>query len=111
MIFISTGILIGSLISLLVSRYLFYNFVKKNILTYHRNFIAIDAVIAEEGWRTVFLLRLTPFPFGVVSYLLGITSVKLKDYFIGTLSVILHVIVWIYIGQTIEKFSEIEEID
>lgn len=69
MIFINTGILVGSLISLLVSRYLFYNFVKKNILTYHRNFIAIDAVIAEEGWRTVFLLRLTPFPFGVVSYL------------------------------------------
>jgi uncharacterized membrane protein YdjX (TVP38/TMEM64 family) len=89
----------------ILSRYLFSRMIQKTCLKHHKSFLAIDAVITNEGWRTVFLLRMTPFPFSVISYLLGITSIKLKDYILGSLSVILHVALWLYIGKTIDKFN------
>ena len=37
----------------------------------------VDAAIGREGFKVILLLRITPlFPFSIVNYLYGITSVK-----------------------------------
>lgn len=109
--FISIGIILGGIVALLLSRYLFSKIIKRTCLSRHKSFLAIDAVITNEGWKTVFLLRMTPVPYAVISYLLGITGIKLKDYAIGSLSVIIHICLWLYIGKTLEKLSEITKKD
>lgn len=84
--------------ALLLSRHWLSKTIKKKCLSNHRSFIAINHVITKEGWRTVFLLRLTPFPYSVVSYLLGLTTLKVKDFVIGSLVVVVHIGIWLYIG-------------
>jgi uncharacterized membrane protein YdjX (TVP38/TMEM64 family) len=49
-----------------------------------RNF---DALIARDGWRLVCLLRISPvMPFSITSYLLGLSSIDLRGYTLGTLA-------------------------
>jgi uncharacterized membrane protein YdjX (TVP38/TMEM64 family) len=71
--FITIGITLGGILAFLLSRYFFSKMIKRTCLKNHHSFIAIDSVISEEGWKTVLLLRMTPLPYAVSSYLLGIT--------------------------------------
>ncbi len=54
----------------------------------------------------IFLLRMTMFPFSIMSYLLGVTSISFWNYLVGTSSVFVHVILWLYIGSTLTIFVE-----
>ncbi len=43
----------------------------------HPKFRAVDQAIGEQGWRIVFLLRLSPaFPYSASNYLYGLTAVR-----------------------------------
>jgi uncharacterized membrane protein YdjX (TVP38/TMEM64 family) len=49
-------------------------------------FRRIDAAMGAGGWKVVALLRLSPLvPFSITNYLLGLTSVRFRDYLVGTL--------------------------
>ena len=43
----------------------------------------------------IFLMRMTMFPFSLMSYLLGVTSVSFKNYLLGTSAVCVHVSLWV----------------
>ena len=58
----------------------------------------LDYAIQAEGLKLVFLLRNIPFPFPYVSYGLGATHVKTKDFLIGTLGVGISVFNFVLIG-------------
>ncbi len=55
------------------------------------------------------LLRLTPLPFSIVSYFLGLTKVKIRDYLIGTSITCTYIALWLYIGQSFLRFSEVNQ--
>jgi uncharacterized membrane protein YdjX (TVP38/TMEM64 family) len=41
------------------------------------SFVAVDKAVAREGWKIVFLTRLSPlFPFNFQNYAYGLTSVS-----------------------------------
>lgn len=63
-----------------------------------RNFTAIDEVLLASGITMVALLRLTFAPFAVCCYILGVTSIGLVDYLIGTLSYGLNEAMQVFIG-------------
>jgi uncharacterized membrane protein YdjX (TVP38/TMEM64 family) len=47
----------------------------------------LDARIGRDGWKLVCLLRLSPvMPFAPTSYLLGLSSIGMRDYLVGTLA-------------------------
>jgi uncharacterized membrane protein YdjX (TVP38/TMEM64 family) len=95
---ITISIVTGGIAAFLLSRYWLSRTIRKRCLSKHRSFMAINNVITREGWRTVMLLRLTPFPFALVSYLLGITNVRLLEYSLASGIMAVHVAVWLYIG-------------
>ena len=45
----------------------------------------VDQMFIENGILLVALIRLMFLPFGLTSYMLGVTSVSMSDYLIGTL--------------------------
>ena len=46
-----------------------------------------DQALEGEGWRFVFLLRISPvMPFALTSYGLGLTRIRQRDYLLGTLA-------------------------
>jgi len=45
-------------------------------------------------------------PFSVMSYLLGMTAVRFRDYLIGSLGVAFHVAMFIYAGSTLKYLDD-----
>ncbi|MEG0842868.1 MAG: TVP38/TMEM64 family protein [Romboutsia sp.] len=82
-IYTTIGALIGATLSFYISRKLGRNIVKK--LT-NEKLDNIENMINERGFFIVFLLRLIPlFPFDIISYGAGFTSIKYKDFLLATL--------------------------
>eukprot|EP00177_Eucheuma_denticulatum_P007438 GFKZ01013540.1.p1 GENE.GFKZ01013540.1~~GFKZ01013540.1.p1 ORF type:complete len:364 (+),score=45.96 GFKZ01013540.1:696-1787(+) len=68
----------------LIARYGLRNSVMRLAARYPR-FRAMDRAIGREGFRFVFLLRLSPLlPFSISNYLYGLTSVDLSAYVFGS---------------------------
>ena len=66
-------------------------------------FAAVDAAVAQSGFRIVLLLRLSPvFPFNVLNYALGLTAVRLRDFvlasFVGMLP---GTFLFVYLGSLV----------
>ena len=86
-----TGTVLGGLGAFMLSRYLFKDFIKDQIshsTWLSHNFNIIDEIITEEGKLIVALIRLTFAPFGITSYIMGVSSIKFWDFAIGHLSYI-----------------------
>lgn len=55
-------------------------------------------MLASEGITVVALLRLTFAPFGISNYILGVTSISLTQYMLGTCSYVLNCSLQVFIG-------------
>lgn len=89
----------GATFAFLIGRYLSRDWVCKQIAKYPK-FQAIDRAVAREGWKIVFLTRLSPlFPFNLLNYALGITQVSLKDYILGSIGMFPGTVMYVYIGS------------
>jgi uncharacterized membrane protein YdjX (TVP38/TMEM64 family) len=87
----------GAVFAFVLSRSLFRPTVERLIARPTlRNF---DALIAQDGWRLVCLLRMSPvMPFSVTSYMLGLSSIGLRDYTMGTLASLPALCGYVFIG-------------
>ena len=80
------GTLVGAALAFLLARSLFRPLIVRMLLN-HRRFTRLDEAVARDGWRLVCLLRVSPvMPFAMTSYALGLTSLDLRSYTIGTLA-------------------------
>jgi uncharacterized membrane protein YdjX (TVP38/TMEM64 family) len=77
-----TGALIGASISFFIGRYLGRDFAASLIGERIKKY---DDKIEEKGFATVLYLRLVFFPFVPMNFGMGLTKVRFKDYFFGTL--------------------------
>ena len=59
-----------------------------------------------SGILFVALIRLMFLPFGLMSYLLGMTCVSIMDYMIGTSAIIIDCIMTCLVGCTIWQTTE-----
>jgi uncharacterized membrane protein YdjX (TVP38/TMEM64 family) len=60
----------------------------------------LDEAVAQDGWRSVCLLRLSPvMPFAVTSYALGLTSIGWRDYLVGTLASMPALFCYVALGR------------
>lgn len=88
----------GAISAFLIGRYLSRDWVAKQLES-HPKFKAIDEAVAREGFKIVFLTRLSPvFPFNLLNYAFGITQVSLKDYSLGSIGMIPGTVMYVYLG-------------
>lgn len=81
-IYTTIGALIGGSISFYISRKLGRNVVKKLTKEKLDN---VEEMINERGFFIIFMLRLIPlFPFDIISYGAGLTSIRYKDFILAT---------------------------
>lgn len=96
-IFTIIGALIGGSISFFLSRLLGNRFIKPSK---NKKLLNIEEILKNQGFLTILILRLIPlFPFDLISYGAGLTSIKYNDFFFGTLiGTIPGIIVFINLG-------------
>ncbi|WP_219729940.1 TVP38/TMEM64 family protein [Sodalinema gerasimenkoae] len=98
-LYVFIGAVLGSTLAFLIGRYLARNWVAGKIAS-NPKFAAIDNAVGREGFKIVFLTRLSPiFPFNLLNYAYGVTNVSLKDYVLGSLGMIPGTIMYVYIGS------------
>lgn len=75
---------IGAAAAFLIARYLARERVGA-VMARRRNLAAIDRAVAEEGWKIVGLLRLSPLvPFNLQNYLFGATGIPFLHFVTAT---------------------------
>ena len=74
-------------------------------------FAAVEKAVAEEGWKIVLLLRLSPvFPFNVLNYALSLTSIRWRAYAPATLLGMLPgTALFVSIGSAVEAVARPRE--
>ena len=62
-------------------------------------FAAIDRAVGREGFKIVLLLRLSPvFPFNMLNYGLGLTTVRFTDYVLASIGMLPGSLLYTYSG-------------
>jgi uncharacterized membrane protein YdjX (TVP38/TMEM64 family) len=91
--------IIAASLAFLAARYLARERVR-TLLVKRRKFTAVDHAVAEEGWKIVVLLRLSPLvPFNVQNYLFGITGIPFSHYVAATSAgIIPGTALFVYLG-------------
>jgi len=93
------GASVGATLAFLVSRYVARGWVEHR-LEDHEKFAAIDRAVGNQGLKIVALLRLSPlFPFNLLNYALGLTSVRLRDYVLAHLAMLPGTLLYVYSGH------------
>lgn len=94
--------------SFLITRYGLRNFITKLAKRYPK-FRAFDKAIGREGFKFVFLLRLSPLlPFALSNYLYGLTSVRFRDYVLGSwLGMLPGTIAYVSGGAAVSALTDI----
>ncbi len=95
-----TGATLGATCAFLVGRYLARDRVARWVAG-NEKFRAIDEAVARDGWKIVFLTRLSPvFPFNLLNYAFGLTQVSLKHYFFASwIGMMPGTLMYVYIGS------------
>ena len=102
---------VGATFAFLIGRYLSRNWVAKQIEG-NSKFKAIARAVAKEGFKIVFLSRLSPvFPFNLLNYAFGVTQVSLKDYCLGSIGMIPGTVMYVYLGSVVGDLTMITTAD
>ena len=106
-IYVFVGATIGSALAFLVARYVARQSVERRLQSYPK-FEIVDQAVAREGLKIVFLLRLSPaFPYNLLNYALGLTSVRFRDYFIASLGMIPATFLYVYYGKALGSLAAV----
>jgi len=106
-VLVSIGATLGATAAFLVGRYGARVWVAKRIEN-HATFQAIDEAVAREGWKIVLLTRLSPiFPFALLNYGFGVTSVPLRHYLPASwIGMMPAIVMYVYIGSLAKAAGE-----
>ncbi|MDD5461929.1 MAG: VTT domain-containing protein [Methylococcales bacterium] len=87
-----------------LGRYLFKDKVIA-IIAGHKQLAALDAALNEKSFKLIFLLRLTPLPFALLSYALAVTRVRFWPYLLATSGILIYNGSLVYIGYTTKHLA------
>lgn len=78
-VLVATSNMVGAAANFLISRYLARNWVRKRLSG--PKFKALDRAITQDGWKMIFLSRLSPVvPHSIVSYAAGLTQMRFSQF-------------------------------
>ncbi|MFT5442517.1 MAG: putative membrane protein YdjX (TVP38/TMEM64 family) [Myxococcota bacterium] len=98
-IYVFIAAVIGSSLAFLGARYVARNLIEDK-LRQHPRFAALDAAVADQGFKIVLLLRLSPaFPFNFMNYALGLTRVSFRDYLMASVGMFPGTLLYVYYGK------------
>ncbi len=103
-----TGATVGACAAFLVGRTLARDWVARKVQG-NAKFSAIDEAVGREGFKIVFLLRLSPvFPFNLLNYALGLTKVSFWNYAIASMIGMLPGgLMYVYLGSAARSLADV----
>jgi len=105
---VSAGSTLGACAAFLISRYLAREWVERKIAD-NSKFRAVDRAVGRQGFKIVLLTRLSPvFPFNVLNYAYGLTSVSFPQYVLATwLGMLPGTVMYVYFGSAAKNLADV----
>jgi uncharacterized membrane protein YdjX (TVP38/TMEM64 family) len=95
----ASGTMVGAVAAFWLSRSVFRPYIAW-LLAGKPGWRNFDDAVTKDGWRFVCLVRLSPImPFAITSYSLGLSSISLTDYLIGTTASLPALGLYIFLGS------------
>ncbi len=96
---VSLGSTLGATVTFIIARYLARDWVAGKVEG-NATFKSMDEAVAQQGWKIVFLTRLTPLiPFNIQNYGYGLTKVSLPHYILASwIGMMPGTLLYVYIG-------------
>ena len=94
-------VLVATMFSAAVIFYIGRNLARsriQEIVQKHPKLTVFDQLIAQGGFKIMFLLRLLPFPFAILSYVFSISRVQFWPYWFATTGIFFYNSVIVYFG-------------
>jgi len=71
----------------------------------HKRFSQLNTVVNDNAFKLMFLLRLTPLPFAMLSYALSVTQVRFWPYLAATSGILIYNASLVYFGYTAKHLA------
>ena len=98
-LYVFVGATLGAAAAFLIARHVARPTVERKLAD-HPRFLAIDRAVGAAGFKMVLLLRLSPvFPFNLLNYALGLTTVRFRDYVLASVGMLPGTLLYIYYGK------------
>jgi uncharacterized membrane protein YdjX (TVP38/TMEM64 family) len=99
---------LGSLLCLLVTRYLFRDSATR-LFQRHEKWNTVVNAVQRDGWKIVFLTRLSPaMPFSLINYSLGLTKISVWHFLLATeLGSVPAIAIYVYLGTLMGNLAKI----
>lgn len=96
---VSLGSTMGACLAFLLGRFVARDAIDKKVAG-NEKFAAIDRAVGQQGWKIVFLTRLSPiFPFNLINYAYGLTGVPFWHYALASwIGMMPGTLVYVYLG-------------
>ncbi|MBV9009489.1 MAG: TVP38/TMEM64 family protein [Verrucomicrobia bacterium] len=96
---VSLGSILGAALAFLLGRFVARGMIE-SLTKRNQRFRALDRAIGKEGWKIIFLLRLSPLiPFSIGNYFYGITAVRFWPYFFASwIGMLPGTVLYVYVG-------------
>jgi uncharacterized membrane protein YdjX (TVP38/TMEM64 family) len=106
-IYVIIGATLGATFAFLISRYFARSFFEDIVEKKYPKIKEYDEKLERNGFMTVLFFRLIPlFPFNGLNFALGLTKVKLRDYFLATLiGIIPGTFAYVYLGSSLVEMN------
>jgi uncharacterized membrane protein YdjX (TVP38/TMEM64 family) len=100
---------LGSLLCLLLTRYLFRNAASR-LFHRHKKWKAVVRAVQHDGWKIVFWTRLSPvMPFSLINYSLGLTKISAWQFLLATtLGSVPAIAAYVYFGTLAGNLAKIK---
>ena len=102
------GANLGAAAAFLVGRTIARDWIARKVAGNPR-FEAIDNAVGTQGFKIVFLTRLSPvFPFSLLNYMFGLTKVRFRDYVLASLiGMIPGGLMYVYLGSALGSLAQV----
>lgn len=99
---------VAALCAFAVGRFVARGWIARRVAN-KQKFAAIDAAIAQSGFKIVLLLRLSPiFPFSLLNYALGLTRVTTRDFLLASfIGMLPGTLLYVYLGSLVTRATEL----
>lgn len=99
------GATAGTAAAFLIARYAARAAIERK-LEDNPKFASIDKAVSRSGLKIVFLMRLSPaFPYNLLNYALGLTSVRFRDYLIASIGMLPGTFLYVYYGKVLGSLA------
>jgi uncharacterized membrane protein YdjX (TVP38/TMEM64 family) len=103
--YVLTATMLAAAVIFYISRHLAKDKVHL-LLQKHPKLTLYERMIEENGFKVMFLLRLLPLPFALMSYLFAITRVQFIPYWIATMGIFFYNSAIVYFGYIAMHMSK-----